>query len=482
MKKLYIKYLNLSLPVKASFWFVICNILQKGISVITTPIFTRLLTPEEYGVFTVYQSWYSIIVIFATLNLFSGVYNKGLIKYKNEIPKFSSSMIGLTIFCTFIITMFFLINKTFWQNLLGLSSDYIFLILIQSLGTAAFSFWAKEERFSFRYKKLVALTVVTSLLSPMLAIILIISTNRYKAEARVFAFVFVNAVVGIYFIFSYLKKDKHLYDRKFWKYALCYSLPLIPHYLSQIVLSQSDRIMISNMIGVKEAGIYGVSYTVSMIMTFITNALNDTIIPYTFQKLKIGDYAAIRKISTLCILLTASGCGVVILLAPEIIKVIATPEYYDAIMIIPAVSSSVYFMFIFTLYANIEFYYEKTKNIMYASIFAAIINIVLNSIFIKLYGYYAAGYTTLFCYVIYSFLHMNFANRIVKKNIGIKRIYNDKLVIIISIILILYTILVVFIYKYIVLRYLLLIIIIVFFFVKRNEMKILYDKLKNKTI
>ena len=96
MKKILNKYHSLSNPVKASIWFTICNVLQKGISMITVPVFTRLLTTEQYGVYSVYQSWYSIIGVFATLNLYYGVFNNGMIKYEKDKNAFTSSMQGLT--------------------------------------------------------------------------------------------------------------------------------------------------------------------------------------------------------------------------------------------------------------------------------------------------------------------------------------------------------------------------------------------------
>ena len=49
MKSLIDKYKNLSVRARAALWFTICSFLQKGISFITVPIFTRLLTTEEYG-------------------------------------------------------------------------------------------------------------------------------------------------------------------------------------------------------------------------------------------------------------------------------------------------------------------------------------------------------------------------------------------------------------------------------------------------
>ena len=71
------KYSELPIPLKASFWFLITGFLQKGISVITTPIFTRLLSTSEYGQLSIYNSWAGIITIFATLNLSAGVFMRG---------------------------------------------------------------------------------------------------------------------------------------------------------------------------------------------------------------------------------------------------------------------------------------------------------------------------------------------------------------------------------------------------------------------
>ncbi|MCD8097561.1 MAG: oligosaccharide flippase family protein, partial [Lachnospiraceae bacterium] len=81
IKKGIEKYKSLSQEVKASFWFLVCGFLQRGISLITTPIFSRVLSTAEYGDFSVFNTWTNVISIFATLNLASGGYTRGLIKY-----------------------------------------------------------------------------------------------------------------------------------------------------------------------------------------------------------------------------------------------------------------------------------------------------------------------------------------------------------------------------------------------------------------
>lgn len=105
MNKLYSKYKSLSTPVKAGLWYTICNFMQRGISIITSPIFTRILTTEEYGTYSIYLSWLNILSIFTSLNLYYGVFNKAMVKYSDDRTRYISSMQGLvlTLCCAFTL-------------------------------------------------------------------------------------------------------------------------------------------------------------------------------------------------------------------------------------------------------------------------------------------------------------------------------------------------------------------------------------------
>lgn len=83
------KYKALPVPAKASFWFFLFRT-AKGISTITTPIFTRLLTMKEYGNFSVFNSWLGIIYIVITMRLTNGMNTRGVIKYSECKEGFSS--------------------------------------------------------------------------------------------------------------------------------------------------------------------------------------------------------------------------------------------------------------------------------------------------------------------------------------------------------------------------------------------------------
>jgi O-antigen/teichoic acid export membrane protein len=126
---------------------------------------------------------------------------------------------------------------------------------------------------------------------------------------------------------------------------------------------------------------------------------------------------------------------ILIILAPEVISIFATIEYREAIYVVPPVALSVFFIFLYSFFANFEFYYKKTFFIMVSSVIGAALNIVLNYIFIQQFGYIAAAYTTLFCYMIYSFAHYIAMRAVCNKFLNGVKVYNLTILCLISLFL-----------------------------------------------
>lgn len=469
VKKIYNTYKSISAPAKASIWFVICSVMQRGVSLLTTPIFTRILTSNQYGVFSVYQSWYSIISILATLNLSAGVYNNGLAKYSQDRYCLTSAFQGLSTTITMCLFVVYVLNVEFWNDLLGLSTLFVLAMFMELLFVPAYQLWSVKQRFDYKYKGVILVTGIITVGSPIIGIIAILATE-HKAEARVLSFVLVQVVVGLVFYIYNMYRGKKFFSLKYWTFALKFNLPLIPHYLSMTILNQSDRIMISRLVGESEAAIYSIAYTLAMLMTVVTNAVNNSFIPYTYKELRAGRHEGIKKTSAFLLVLIGMGCILVMAFGPELIMLIATEEYYDAIWVIPPVAASVYFMFLYPLFGNIEFYYEKTKFVMIASCCGSIMNIILNLIFINICGYYAAGYTTLACYIIFSYAHYVFYKKIIRDKLPeISNIYNIKLILGLSVLLLVAMIIMTVSYTNIFLRYMFIILLLVAIIWKRKE-------------
>ena len=393
--KFRLKYQGMPRILRASLWFIICSFMQKGISVITTPIFTRLMTTREYGQFDVFNSWYHIVEVFVCLELSKGVYSQGIVKFSEDKKVFSSTFQGLNLALLTIWTIIYLVFQSFFNTLLKLTTLQMLCMLAMIWATASFELWATEKRTDLSYRPLVIVTLITSILKPLIGILLVIRSSD-KVTARILGITFVEVIVYSGLCVVQILRGKKLFSKKYWIYALSFNIPLVPHYLSQIVLDSSDRIMIDNLVSSSAAGIYGLAYSVSMIMRLLNTALHQTITPWLYKRIKNRQTEAIAPVSMITLGIVAVGNLILIAFAPEAISIFAPPSYHEAIWVVPPVAISVFYLFMYSYFACFEFYFEEKKYIGVASIAAALLNVGLNAICIPAFGYIAAAYTTLF--------------------------------------------------------------------------------------
>ncbi len=435
LKGLKSKYDGVAEPVKASFWYTICNVLNKAIALLSTPIFTRILSEEEYGAFSIFQSWYSIIVIFTSLNISMNCYAKGLIKYRNDEKAFTSSLLGLTTVMTCGYGLIYLCNIPFWTIVFEISPILMLAMFLELLFAPAMELWAAGERFNYKYKKFMFITIGRTVLSVVGGVIAILNTS-YKVEARVFTDVFSKVLFAAIMFGIIFVSGKKFYNKKYWIYALKFNIPLIPHYLSNYILSQSDRLMIGRMVSNSAAAYYSVAYNISTMMKLVMTAINNTLTPYIYKTIDAEGKRAeikIKKATTPIFVLVAILSVMAMIFAPEIILIFAGRNYMDAIYVIPPISASVYFIFVYSMFGTIEYYYEKTGFIAIATGVSAVLNVVLNYIFIDMFGYYAAGYTTVVCYICLTIMHYIFYKKILKSEMSeVNNLYDMRFIVLIS--------------------------------------------------
>jgi len=425
------------------------------------------LSTAEYGQYSVFNSWLGIVSVFVTLQLYSGAFTQGMVKFENKKMKYASSIQGLCLTLVVCWTIIYLLFHEFWNNLFELTIVQMLAMLVLIWSTSVFNFWSVEQRVDLRYHTLVTITIVSTLAKPFVGIIFVILAED-KVTARILGLALVELVCYTWMFFSQMHRGKTYFDRSFWKHALLFNLPLLPHYLSMVVLNSSDRIMINNMVGSNEAGIYSLAYSISQIMTVLNTALLQTIEPWMYKKIKANRmedlsgvaYPAVIGVSAVNILLIA--------FAPEAIALFAPPAYYDAIWVIPPVAMSVYFMFAYSFFAVFEFYYEKTKYIAIATVSGAVLNIVLNYIFIKLFGYCAAGYTTLACFIIFAVYHFHFMRKICKKEMGEVFPYSTRILLIITGIFMVLGFALLFTYYNVFVRYVFIVLLFIVVIIKRK--------------
>ena len=460
------KYKDMNQEAKAGIWFVFCSFLQKGIAFITIPVFTRILSTDDYGVTNLFSTWSTLLVIFATLNLSGGVYSRGLLEFDHK--RYTSSVQGLATVCSTIVTIFVLIFHDWLSEISGLSVSALYVMCAYFFAVAGINLWTVKQRFFFKYKALIIVTILNSLASVVFGLLAVLLTIDGKGEAKVIWSTIGLILVALPFYVYNFKKGKAFFDKKMWKYSLSFNLPLLPHYLSNLVLHQSDRIMINWFNGTSDVAFYSVAYSVASIVRVLTDAVNQTMMPWRYQNMKKKNYGAINKVSILLLVCVAAVITIVNLLAPEIIYVFGGATYKEAVWVIPPVMLSVFFIFIYGMFSNIEFYFLKTKFMMVASVASAVLNIILNFIFIQIFGYIACAYTSLFCYAVYTLFHYLYMKRICKKEIEGVKVYDTRSIIVIIAVTFILTAASAALYNFMIARYVLIAVIVLAAIIKRK--------------
>lgn len=404
-------YKKLPLPAKAGFWFTICNVLQRGIQFLIVPFYTRILSAEGYGYYSVFLAWMNIITIFATLNLSGGIYYNGAMKYEGSESQYTSSVLALGSISTLLV---FVVTSLFYpliSSYIGLPYNIFLLMYVAIFVNQALLLWAANQRINYKYKALIIVTVLISLLSPLFGLFFVIKQSM-GYEGLVYGLVLSYVLVCGWLYFKILLKGKCFFHREYWMYSLQLSLPLIPHYLSMVLLGQLSRIMVQYYCGASLAGIYSLAYQVSLIMNLLITGINSALTPWLYHNLKEQKYVDINRVTSVLILSIGTVSIIAMLIAPEITLILGGYEYMDAIWIIPPVLFSTLLTFVYSIYGTILFYYEKTQWVAICTTSGAVINMILNILLIPKYGYISAGYVTLGSYFILYLMYRYFSLRI----------------------------------------------------------------------
>lgn len=479
MKQIIKKYKGLSISIRASFWFLFANIFQKAIMVIFTPVFTRIMTTEEYSKYALFQSWETIFTVFATLGISNYATAKALVEFKDDRDIFVSSAEFLTTILTICTFGVYLVIRFIFGRLSDFPVYIMVLLFADIISVAIFAFWSQVERFNLRYKALAAVSIFMGIFSPLIAFILIAFSgqlNVYKGWARIFGLVITDCIAGIFLYFLSFKKSGIFFSVKYWKFCFVYCIPLIPHFLATAFLQRISQIFVDNYCGSEISGVYALANTLSMLMMVVNDAFTKTLVPWTYQKLSDKKYNEINRPVLLALITIGVADLSMAFVAPEIIAVFADSAYKQAVYAVPPLVAICYFGFLYNIFANIEYYYKETKLVSLASIIAGVAIVVFNFLFVPGFGFIAAAYSSLLSYIVYALMHYIFMKKTLNKHLDGMFIYNNSLILKISILFLFLVICMPLLYQVSIIRYIL---IVVSCLVLMANYKKLYGLLKN---
>ena len=452
-KRVIDQYHQWPLPLKASVWFTASLFLQKGISLLTSPVAARILPTEEYGCVNLFISWESIFMILVTLSSDHAIL-KLCVKYEDK-DKILSSLMGYNIFIAAIWGGILFFLSHFILSITGLSRTLAICLFFYCLFSMQIICWSYVRQYEYVYKTVVFETILCTFCSSFgsLGALFFISKT---AETKIIFQIIPLVIIGFVIMINAFCSGQTFYDANVWKFTLFFCVPLIPHFFSERILMNSDRIMIDRMCGTSSVAIYSVAYSVGTLITLLTSAINAAFAPYQFQKIKAGEYQKLARNTDYIIGFVAICLCGIMLFAHEIIWFFGGEKYLESVSIVIPISLGLFFNYMFQLFGRVQEYFEQRYTIVIASISCAVLNVVLNFFFIQRCGYQAAAYTTFFCYFTFCFLHYIFYKMACKRYIG-HEIYDIKNLVIISVALITASIGIYFINRFLYLKYILLV-------------------------
>lgn len=369
------------------------DIAVKVISFLAIPILTRLLSPADYGIVQVFNSYVGILAIVLPLYTFSAI-GRYYYEEKDDFGEF----LGCSLIMTGTIVLFFSIVVMFYrenfQNLLNLQENLVPLLLWATLIDILTSVYLQ---ITVPRKKSVEYSLVNislAILGVSLSIYLILHMTATRYMGRIYGQLIAGTLISIFYIYRISQLTKFKCYWKHIKYIVSFSIPLMFFPLGNYVLGYVDRIMINKIVDSASAGLYSAGYNIALLVVSVSSALLMSFAPYWMKNRNANNFEKNNYLVKNIFKIVIASSFALILFSNEIVVVMLPSNYSSAVSVIPVVAIGYVFWAMFNIYAWHIGYIKKNMYISLAAVLGGILNIIMNLIYIPQYGYIAGAYTT----------------------------------------------------------------------------------------
>lgn len=385
-----------------------------ALGLISVPIFTRLLSRSEYGMLSVFGSLITIFAIFMGLHIHGSIIRHYHEKTEDFDGFLGSNVVFMTVFNVMLATVLYFFAGAI-ARAVGIESGLLFAAVLVSAVTIPINMLLYYLVAARKSKGYAFFTVLmdAAMLAVAVAWVWSLAENRYWG--KVYATLAVTALFSVYALYRLVKTSRISLNLQHVKYSLKFGVPLIPHALSTTALIHFDRVIINQLAGSSDTGLYHVAYRVGMAMNAVIMATNNTWVPIFFEAMREELYEKIGRLASNYARYIYFCAVCLILFSREVVVLLADREFHAAMHLVPIIVLSYVFFFLYTLYACFSFYRKKTVLISLNTMIACGANIGLNYWLIPQFGYSAAAYTTLASYLLLFALHYLNARFVLKE-------------------------------------------------------------------
>lgn len=395
---------NFSNLIKHFITYFSADVVSRLIAFLLLPILTFLLTPDDFGILSVFSSLTLLLLTLLSLNTYTSI-GRYYFEENRDLSSFLSSVIAFSMIIMSLIFALVVFFKNEISVFIKIPTElvcYVFPVVILLSLRSIFSQYCRAKEKS---KTISRVNVYYTMFYAILSVMLLLYSQDGSYKSVIWANILIQMVVAIYIIYSLRGYLSISGIRKIHvNYALAYGIPLIPYTLSTELLTSFDVLMINSYLGAHEAGVYGFAYKIGSLLLVFIIAINSAWTPKYMRYMNEKNYSKHYDFSIKVMKATLLAAGVLICYGDIIASVITPEAYNEGVNVIPLIVLGYVFYMMFVIYNKHTTY---TKKLIYQSIVAVmggVVNVIANIILIPKYGIIAAAYTTLGSFILMAFL------------------------------------------------------------------------------
>lgn len=387
--------------VKNTSIYTIGRILPKAAGLILLPIYTKFLTPHDYGLISAMGVLQAIIVVFFTFSIERSVIRL-FYDYETEENKrdfLGTVTLAITIISTVIVILLFIFSE--YVGLIYKSINFYPFYALSILATYATVFTLVPLSFltlKGQAVKFVTLTLTQFILNSGLILWFILVRNE-GALGVLKANLLSSVVLLPFYIYISIKSSNLKFKYSIFKNAINFSLPIVPAILTGWILTFSDRVFIERYYNLADVGIYSMAYQIAALVGLFTSSFGMAYDPLFFKLANSNDQKFAKdKLSSynqLYLIIVILICFCLSFFSKEAVALVLNKKYINVYLYIPLISFS--YLFVSAGSVTSQFFQQskKMKANMYISIFTAVLNVILNFLLIIPFGTYGAVFSTI---------------------------------------------------------------------------------------
>lgn len=374
------------LAVKVGLWYVLSNFLVKAISFITTPLFARLMTPEQYGEFSNYASWQSTLLILTGAEMYSTL-SRAYYDYTEDYDQYVSSVTVTGFFITGGMYILFLLNQSWIYSVVAIPPQFVHMLFFTLAFQSCKAIWLARERTLYRYKTVAVVSMLNLVVPTLVALALVLwLPEEQRLSGRLYGTYIPMSAIGIGCAVQMLHKGR-AFRLDHAKYAFKLSLPLLVHFMTVSLLTSSNTVITKSIMGAEAAALVSITTSTIHILTILFQTLSGAVTTWLMDNLNQKNVGTVRKgigIYSAGVVIVAIGT---ILLAPEIVWILGGKQYMAAVDLIPGMVLGIVFQSVASIF-NIILTYDKNvvKTAVYTGI-VAVISILAKILLLPVFGY-----------------------------------------------------------------------------------------------